>query len=502
MIKFLLYDYINLCFKEKFMEQVASLETRDLKMQRPNRRFGNHVPNRYLTINPVDNPVFNQFSNLAGLNISLGSSVSFYVNKLDHNQFSELLESLPDTNSKKRINKSQQKDKPLNWINAISFTPQGKKPCLPIEESINIYNGFDIDKDGRRIISYGYADLTFDFSKLPLVKAKDGYPAYPFGIMFFSDLYNNYDNYSVVISCIPERKNDVSRCSYIYPVDFFHKGPVHCSGKFKTNGNYIIFYVANEIEKQESALFPDVTIINIPVTVFRDHKQGHIIKETGICNIRKGSTCVSSFVDHIVDILKYYGVTDVQFIGEIIHASGYDPVEYNYPPSLGDERSYYYGGNKVRMGSKENHLRHTKSFAQNNSKNVFSYLNAINEKNNAKIVVKAPLPDSDKKGKTKKEVDNNSSENIGENPSITKEEMEQVDDEVMDAAATGGEITGTSEILGEEVNAGPIENEDTVVEDSVVAEEEVKYEVAQINEESPQSDDIETEEEAIENGNN
>jgi hypothetical protein len=391
----------KLYLKEKFMEQVTNLESNEVKQQRPTRRFGNHIPNKYSVINPAENPVFNQFANIAGLDISLGASISFYINKLDHNQFSELLETLPDTNAKKQFSKPQQRNRPLNWLYAISFASQGKKPCVTLSKSIETYNGFEIDKDGKRIITFGYTDLTFDFSKLPLVKAEDGAPAYPYGIMFFSDIYNDYDNYNAVISCIPDRKNDISRCNFIRPVDFDHRGPLHCSGKFKMNGNYIIFYVANEIEKQEDTFLPDVTIINIPVTVFRDHKQGYVIKETDVCNIKKRSTCVVSFVEHIIDIFKFYGVTNVQFIGEIIHAFGYDPLEYNYPPSLGDERSYYYGGNKVHMGSKENNSRHNKPFMMRGN-NIFNYLDEVNKKDNAKIILPAPTEDTSSEARNKK----------------------------------------------------------------------------------------------------
>jgi hypothetical protein len=382
--------------------QLSSEETTTTEVKtNPNRKFGSKVPNKYQVINPRNNAIFNQLSNIAGLDITLGVNLCFYVNKLNHNQLDSLLNTISDPSAKQRVTKTQQKNKPVNWISAISYASQGKNPCDILTESINTYNAFEIDKEGKKVNSYGFANLTFDFSKLPLIKAEDGAPAYPFGIFFFSDIYNNYDNYNAVISCIPNLKNEVSECPYIKPIDFDVRGPVYCNGNFRMNGNFVIFYVTNEIEKQEGEFYPDVTIINIPVIAFRDFKTRYLIKEAAVCQIKKGSTCVSSFIDYICkEIFSFYGVKDNQFIGEVIHAFGYDAEKYNYPLSTSNGSKMYYGGNHVHMGSKVNQLRHDKPFGYNKT-NLFNYLDEINKKSNTKIILTTPdsqpSPDGEKK---------------------------------------------------------------------------------------------------------
>jgi hypothetical protein len=475
------------------MEQVTqqtSYEASDGRNRQrfPNRKFGNRIPNRFQTINPSENLIYNQLSAAGGLNINLGADVSFYVNKLSYGQFQEVLNSLPDPNAKKKVNRLQKFDKPINWVSTISYSDRGKRPCEPIEDSIAIYQSMDIDSDAKRIISYGYADLTFDFSRLNLLQAQDGYPEYPFGIIFFSDLRNEYNDYNAVISCIPERRNTAAGCSFIHPIDISRQGPVHCDGKFRQYGNFIIFYVDNEIEKREGIYYPDITVISIPVSVFRDHKQGHIIKETGICSLKKGSICISDIIEYLIrEIFVFYGVSNNQFIGEVIHAFGYDPVKYNYPPSLGDERSRYYGGNTAHVGTKSNGFRKETPFRKGN--NLFNYLDEITKKDNT-FVVTTSTKENKEKPKVQPEHSEHEEPVYGEDVPVTVEShegtppKEEYSQSEIDAALTDDEPIP-------EEQAEPEEEE--MIEDEPPEEEpDPDYkpeENTHSNEESPQGEE-------------
>jgi hypothetical protein len=162
----------------------------------------------------------------------------------------------------------------------------------------------------------------------------------------------------------------------------------------------VIFYVAREIEKQEDVFFPDITIVNIPVATIRKRDNGYLVDRTGVTGILKGNNCVSDIVLYLKGIFDFYQVSDNQFIGEIIHAAGYDPIEYGYPPSAGDPRSSYYGGNHAHLGTKGNGFRYEHpTFPKNN--NIFNYLEEINGTNilktsiiQSKVAPKTEVPPS------------------------------------------------------------------------------------------------------------
>jgi hypothetical protein len=363
-----------------------------------NNRFGNRIPNRYTTgtIDPSNFPVYNQLATIANLEISLGSHVCFYTNKLNHKQFDDLMATISDPSTRRYVNNSQKNKKAINWLSTTAYTPQGKKPCESMVESINLYNAFDLDQESKKITSYGIAELQIDFSKLNLVPSKeDGLPLHPFGIIFFSDITNGYDDYSATISCMPERINDVLHYKFINPISLDVKDTIYCRGKFRYGGNFIVFYVDNEIEREEGKLYPDVTMVNVSVSCFRDQRNRAVIKETGVTSVKKGSNCVADAIDHLIkDVFSFYRVTDQQFIGEIVHAFGLDPVELGLPPSLGDERSRYYNGNHAHMSSKGHHARHEKqpSFKSN----IFDYLKEINARNEENVVLEMPPKDTSK----------------------------------------------------------------------------------------------------------
>jgi hypothetical protein len=406
-------------------------------------RFGNHrVPNQYSPINLANNAIYNQLGLEAGLDIALGVNMCFYVNKLDHRQSSDLITSFPNNTLK---GGKKQDIKPANWLSATSYSSFGKNPSDIFTESIDLYNSFDIEQEAKRIASYGISTLAMDFSKLPLLKeAKDGWPAYPFGIMFFSDLNNGFDSFNATISTIPERRKDVSRYPYIMPINYDSRGKASCTGKYRIRGNFIIFYVTKEIEKQEGLFFPDVTIINVPVSLMRESKENwHIIKSVYACNIKKASNCVlTGFVEYIVQhIFGFYGFTDAQPIAEIIHAFGYDPMDYSYPPSASDERSKYYGGNHVHVGTRSNFTRREKPVDHNT--NIFNYLNEINKKNETSIIVSAKKEPDNTKRRDKKTKPPEEEEVISEQEIDTQGEgqiqdiMPQYSNEEIDAAFGG-----------------------------------------------------------------
>jgi hypothetical protein len=292
---------------------------------------------------------------------------------------------------KKRVNNSQRDKRNINWFSATAFTASGKDPCESMVESINLYNSFNLDQESKRVASYGVVEMRIDFSKLSLLLSKeDGYPFYPFGIIFFSDLDNKYDNYLATVSCIPDRIEHVLRYKYIKPVSFTDTNLFFsCRGKFRYRGNFIIFYVSKEIEREEGVFYPDVNIISVSVGTIRDTANRLVINETGVTDIKKGSTCVSDFSLHLVkDIFSFYGVKDNQFSSELIHAFGLDPVELGLPPSLSDDRSRYYGNRVVHMASKGHYARHEKQFGAKT--NIFSYLNEINNKNEENVILSPP----------------------------------------------------------------------------------------------------------------
>jgi hypothetical protein len=364
------------------------MEPRTSGYRQPGRSGNGHrTSNRNQPINLANNAIYNQLELEADLKLSLGVSMCFYVNKLNHKQLDDLIESFPD-NSFKPSDK-RHGDRPINWFSTISYSPDGKRPSDIFKESINIYDSFELEKESKRVNSYGVATLSMDFSKLPLFQfqSDDGALTYPFGILFFSDLNNTFDNFKAVISTMSDRKRDAQKCPYITPVQYDHRGKVSCTGKFRLRGNFIVFYTTNEIEKQENQFFPDITIINIPVSISRDQKNWNNVNSTYAYNIRRMSNCVVDFVEYIIkDIFGFYGFTDPQPLGEIIHAFGYDPVEYNYPPSISDERSKYYGGNRVVMGTKGNFSKREQSPYPPRT-DLFSYLNEKDKKQEVNVVI-------------------------------------------------------------------------------------------------------------------
>jgi hypothetical protein len=465
-------------------------------------RFTHRVPNHYSPINLANNSIYNQLGLEAGLNINLGASMCFYVNKLDINQLNKLFASFP--NNAAKTDRKQDKFKTLNWLSTTSYAPLGKNPSDVFKDSMELYNSFDIEREGKRITSYGLASVSMDFSKLPLVKSEDGFAAYPFGILFFSDLNNGFDSFNAAISTIPERRKDAQKCPYIAPINYDYRGQASCVGKYRLRGNFVIFYVSKEIEKQAGKFCPDINIINIPVGVVRDQKDWHIIKSTYACNIKRTSNCVmTSFIEYIVrDIFGFYGFTDAQPIAEIINAFGYDPIEYNYPPSISDEKSKYYGGNHVHISlSRNNFSRSEKPFDRN--ANLFSYLNAISKDSEIDIAVSAPKKEKDtsakgkeKKKPTKKEKDISQEEIVTEIEPI--EPSTSYSAEEIDAAFV-------SAVAEPEPNTDLPENSEECYEDYVPpsSDEEMDPEASKTpnNEESPQGENIVIQEEVANDGN-
>jgi hypothetical protein len=485
-------------------------------------RVGNRIPNRYTVINQANNQIYNSLVNGAGLNISLGANVCFYTNKLNNNQFTSLLDSIFDPATKKEVSDSQRNKRAINWISTTAFTDQGKNPCDSMREAIFKYNNFNLDYEGKRISSYGIAELRLDFSRLPIIK-EGGCSVYPYGCFFFSDLSNGYDNYVASISCVQERINDVMNYKYIKPVPFDSQdGIISCAGKFRTQGNFIIFYVANEIEKQEDQFYPDITIINITVGCAREQKSPYIVKESFVCNIRKGSNCVGNIIDYITrDIFSFYGVNDLQFCGEIIHAFGFDPLEYSFPPSLGDERSrhYIYENNPSPMNTAGHNYRHTKPFTVKT--NLFSYLDSINKKNEVNIVLhqndenKSDYHDKDEESKkfknfkNKKNKDFKNKKDVEETETILSgdDRSPEYSDKEFDAALDAVEYSEhdipqtddngiDTDDIDEVVDGGVIikENDESDEEQSSDIENEVFSEEIQSSEESPQMGSIDIDE--------
>jgi hypothetical protein len=476
-------------------------------------RYGN-IPNKFSVINPTENAVFNEYAEKADLAIDLGANVCFYVNKLDHTQFEKFVDSIPDKetnmNLKNKLDQKMKNNAAINWISTISFTPHGKYPCESLKDSMAIYSSFDIDAEAKRMSSYGLVKVSFDFSKLPLVKADDGAPFYPFGIFFFSDMYNQYDDYQAVISCLNNRRRDVSNCSYLKPIDFKCEGPVTCTGKFKYKGSFVIFFVANEIEKQEGVFYPDVTIIDIPVAAFRE--QTATIKTTGICSIQKASNCVYDFVNHVVkDVFSFFGVKDQNYMGEVVHAFGYNPLDYNFPPSNGDDKARYYGGNHVHSGNGHDGKfnKYEKPFNRRN--NLFNYLSEVSTKKEDIVIPakeEAPVdtPPEKKQTSNPKKRNNRGNgkkpKNDNISPAIAQElENEQIEVPESDIASySPQEIEAALEPTDydppeaeiEEALVGEAENDSdgTEMEPPVQEEAALETEETQLDEESPQGINI------------
>jgi hypothetical protein len=338
-------------------------------------------PASFINLIENNNKVYKELRDVLNLEVQLGVNACFYVNKLNHSQFNSLVETIPDDNLKDTISDKLKSGKQVNWISTSFFSENGIAPCDELKRSIETYNSFELDDSSRRMGIYGEASISVDFSKLDLIKASDGFPLYPFGVMFFSDSYSSYDKCSLTVSTADNRMDDASRCHYINPISY-SQGAAVCSGKFRYSGNFIIFYVDKDIEKLEGAYYPDITIINIPVATARRHDDKRLIERTGITGVLKGNSCVSDIIMHLKGVFDFYHVEDKQLIGEIIHAVGYDPVKYNYPPSVSDPRSSYYGGNRARLGSKGNDYRFEKaSPGFNRPPNIFSYLESINQTN-------------------------------------------------------------------------------------------------------------------------
>jgi hypothetical protein len=441
-------------------------------------RFRDRIPNRYVVINPGTNPTYNQLVNLADLDVLLGSHVCFYVNKLDHRQFDDLLATIPDPATRQWVMRNQKTKRNINWLSATSYVPMGKNPCEPVAESIDLYNGFNLDQEGKRISLYGISELSIDFSKLPLVLSKeDNSPLYPFGIIFFSDLTNGFDDYSATVSSLPERVNEISHYKYIHPVSDDIKGIVTCKGKFRYRGNFIVFYVTNEIEREENVFYPDVTIVNISVGSYREQRGNYsFIKETGITNIRKGSDCVESIVEYITKkIFSYYEVKDQQFTAEIVHGFGFDPVSFGLPPSIGDERShYYYGGNHVHMNSKGYHSRHEKPHSS--KPNIFDYLKEIGSKE-TNIVLPPVTKNPDE---NKDPSDHSKNQGVGRGRKNRNAKYERLQPSVSDERDPVNEI----EVQEEEYPAGGI---DTALS---VASEEPEFEFEEATKEERSQEEI------------
>jgi hypothetical protein len=318
------------------------------------------------------------------LKLQLGANACFYVNKLNHVQFDDLVETIPDKSIKAKLNNKLQSGKQVNWISTSVLSNTGLAPCEELKDAFEIYKGFELDDQSKKVGLYGEVSLSVNFSKLDLVKdGPEGEPAYPFGILFFSDSFSSYDKYNAVISTLDVRRHDASSCHYVNPVSYAMKSNVVCSGKFRYSGSFIIFYVTNEIEKQAGMFYPEITIVSIPVATIRKRDESKTIERTGITGVHKRNNCTSDLIFYLKGIFDYYHVEDHQYIGEVIHAMGYDPIEYGYPPSLGDSRSSYYGGNHIHLGgSRGNGARYERpenKFARGSG--IFSYLEEINQKN-------------------------------------------------------------------------------------------------------------------------
>jgi hypothetical protein len=185
-----------------------------------------------------------------------------------------------------------------------------------------------------------------------------------------------------------ERRQDSQLWNLITNMSYSHKGNFSCTGKFRYEGNFIIFYAQTEIEKGEGCFMPNVTTVHIPVRSTRRHDETRLIERTGITGVKKRTECVAGLADYLKGIFEFYQVSNNQYMGEILHAIGYDPVKYGYPPSAGDERSSYYGGNRAHLGPKGNGMRYDKTQSFQRSNNLFSYLDEVNRRDVVKVSVK------------------------------------------------------------------------------------------------------------------
>jgi hypothetical protein len=344
-------------------------------------------------IHPSNNSNYTKLVEEADFEYSLGATSCFYVNKLSYLQMNELALALDATKVNPKIANKQKNNSSVNWISASTFTKDGQDPCALFKDALNIYNEFDIDE--KRIAAYGSASISLNLGKLPLLRDENDIPYYHAGIFFFSDIHNASDNCAATITVAEERYEHAKRCRSIHPIYFSEIndiGNVSCGGNFRNRGDFIIFYASKDIIKGPELFNPDVTIINIPVITIRDRNDFNKIKATKIAGFNKRSICVSDVIQTIVcDIFTYYHA-DNQFVGEVIHAFGDDPVKYNFAPSKSDDRHIYYG-KSVHVNDK-NRTPQPSTFRHST---VFSYLDEINRNSDIKVVAKDEKPDKKEK---------------------------------------------------------------------------------------------------------
>jgi hypothetical protein len=162
------------------------------------------------------------------------------------------------------------------------------------------------------------------------------------------------------------------------------------------------------------------------------------------------------------------------------------------------------------MGSKENNSRHNKPFMMRGN-NIFNYLDEVNKKDNAKIILPAPTENSSPESKTKK-FDKKAKGNKNDitEPLQTEEEegvplpsqapevpMDEIPTETPEDTDTQGDVSlEDTDTQGDVSLEAQVSEGDRIAE--IVSEES---ENAQSNEESPQGESIEVEE-VVENGSN
>lgn len=233
--------------------------------------------------------------------VQLGAKHCFYVGKLDYTALDSLAKDLG-------INATEDARKQTWWVNQ-SFSENGWQPGKDIETAIKNYKA--LNGEENRINIYGDVKLTFDFSKLNLLRDDQGNIKYPCGVLFFGDSRNIKDMMSGTISCTTEAVDTLANDRNAIYASMADIENVSIEGIFRTYGHCILFYVNNEIEKEQGKFYPEITTIEFDTFVARDIQQWGMIRKCSVNDANKTVVCENNLVDYVLTHAFAKNTTDI-----------------------------------------------------------------------------------------------------------------------------------------------------------------------------------------------
>ena len=270
---------------------------------------------------PKENPIINKLREDGVIkNISLGAKYCLPTNKLNYEQISEIKALLGEESSDhawKTLSMSES-----GWL-AFNIDIKDADKIKPALDKYREYSG---EVEDLFISGYGEISFEIDYSKLNMFMEPDtGNIYYPYGAFFFSDNKTLVNQFAASVACLPYKYQKIKNKRYISPITSDNWTSASITGSFTRRGHLVIFYVAEDIEKEPNKFHPVVSCIDIEVVAVKNYKTSEI-EHVYIGQVSQTSKCVPDNIEYLVkNVYGKYAIpshASAQFMSDYIFSIG------------------------------------------------------------------------------------------------------------------------------------------------------------------------------------